>query len=119
VIKSLDAEDPGATGRAPLSGNRDGRLRRRQAHNIDFTGSHPAHIRCNTIAQLLPGVARRFPFSAVLWTRGEVFFRNWAAANGEILHDNQSQRAVGLDFRSRTFGKFRRATGDGRWRRYG
>jgi hypothetical protein len=34
----------------------------------------------------LPGVARRFPVFAALWTRGGVFFRNWAAANGEIPH---------------------------------
>src|SRR2546421_8094425 len=44
----------------------------------------PAHARCNAIAQLLPGVARRFPVFAELWTRGGFFFRAWAAANGEI-----------------------------------
>jgi hypothetical protein len=40
--------------------------------------------RRNGVALLLPSVARRFPFSAALRTRGEVSFRHRERANGEI-----------------------------------
>ena len=46
----------------------------------------PADRRCNTIAQLSPGLARRFPFSAALWTRGGVSFRDWAAGKWGDCH---------------------------------
>jgi hypothetical protein len=39
--------------------------------DIEMPGWH------NAIAQLLPGLARRFPFFAALWTRHEVSFRPW------------------------------------------
>jgi hypothetical protein len=40
--------------------------------------------RRDAIAPLLPGLARRFPFFAALWTRHEVSFRFQGLANGEI-----------------------------------
>src|SRR3954451_24040087 len=55
--------------------------------------------RQNGPALLSPGVARRFPFSALLRTRSKVFFRVGYGATGEIANDDQSQRALGLDTR--------------------
>jgi hypothetical protein len=40
--------------------------------------------RRNGIAPLLPGVARRFPFSAALRPRDKVFFQHRERVNGEI-----------------------------------
>jgi hypothetical protein len=40
--------------------------------------------RSGAVALLSPALARRFPFSAPLWTRGGVSFRFRGRANGEI-----------------------------------
>jgi hypothetical protein len=40
--------------------------------------------RSGAVALLSPGLARRFPFSAPLWTRDGVSFRFRGRANGEI-----------------------------------
>ncbi len=59
-------------------------------------------------ALLSPGLARRFPFSAVLRTRGRVSFRPGEPANGEIANDHQSQQALGIAYRCRACCVFRR-----------
>jgi hypothetical protein len=71
-------------------------------------------------APVSPGLARRFPFSAALWTRREVSFGCGGGQHGEFANDDQSQRALGIDSRDRAVCVFRRiiASSDDR-RRHG
>src|ERR1700730_4355010 len=62
--------------------------------------ARPAH----SAALLSPGLARRFPFFAPLRTRPEFSLRFGGGQHGEIANDYQSQRALGLDHRSRNLG---------------
>src|SRR5205085_4362402 len=61
----------------------------------------------NRAALFSPALARRFPFFAPLWTRRRVSFRFGGGQMGRLPHDDQSQRALGIDTGDRTVGMFR------------